>query len=156
MKHFYLLTLALLCASLAWGEPISQQQALRIAQKFFSSQGVTMTRTARAKAFRAPSAGQAASSPYYIFNAGDSRGFAIVSGDDRTVPVLGYVDNGDYDATNAPDNFKAWLNSYTEAISYLQTNNVKIVKAPAKADTKTTIAPMLTTTWVQTEPYNNY
>ena len=115
-----------------------------------------MTRTARAKAFRAPSAGQATSSPYYIFNAGDSRGFAIVSGDDRTVPVLGYVDNGDYDATNAPDNFKAWLNSYAEAISYLQTNNIKIVRAPAKADTKTTIAPMLTTTWGQTEPYNNY
>ena len=107
MKHFYLLTLALLCASLAWGEPISQKQALRIAQKFFSSQGVTMTQTARAKAFRAPSAGQAASSLYYIFNAGDSRGFAIVSGDDRTVPVLGYVANGDDDVTNAPDNFKA-------------------------------------------------
>lgn len=155
MKHFYLLTLALLCASLAWGEPISQKQALRIAQKFFSSQGVTMTPTARATAFRAPSAGQAATSPYYIFNAGDSRGFAIVSGDDRTVPVLGYVDNGDYDATNAPDNFKAWLTSYDKAISYLQTNNVKIVKAPAKADTKTTIEPMLTTTWDQTEPYNN-
>lgn len=155
MKHFYLLTLALLCASLAWGEPISQKQALRIAQKFFSSQGVTMTQTARAKAFRAPSAGQAATSPYYIFNAGDSRGFAIVSGDDRTVPVLGYVDNGDYDVTNAPDNFKAWLTSYDKAISYLQTNNVKIVKAPAKADTKTTIEPMLTTTWDQTEPYNN-
>lgn len=114
-----------------------------------------MTPTARAKAFRAPSAGQSVSSPYYIFNAGDSRGFAIVSGDDRTVPVLGYVDNGDYDVTNAPDNFKAWLDSYAEAISYLQTNNVKIVKAPAKADTKTTIDPMLTTTWDQTEPYNN-
>lgn len=155
MKHFYLLTLALLCASLAWGEPISQKQALRIAQKFFSSQGVTMTPTARATAFRAPSAGQAATSPYYIFNAGDSRGFAIVSGDDRTVPVLGYVDNGDYDATNAPDNFKAWLTSYAKAISYLQTNNVKIVKAPAKADTKTMIKPMLTTTWDQTGPYNN-
>lgn len=155
MKHFYLLAVALLCASLAWGEPVSQQQALRIAQKFFTSQGITMTQSARAKAFRAPSASQTTASPYYIFNAGDSRGFAIVSGDDRTEPVLGFVDNGDYDADQAPDNFKAWLNSYAEAITYLQTNNVRIVKAPAKADTKTNISPMLTTTWDQTEPYNN-
>lgn len=155
MKHLYLLAVALLCASLAWGEPVSQQQALRIAQKFFTSQGITMTQAARAKAFRAPSSSQTTTSPYYIFNAGDSRGFAIVSGDDRTVPVLGFVDNGDYDADQAPDNFKAWLNSYAEAISYLQTNNVRIVKAPAKADTKTNISPMLTTTWDQTGPYNN-
>lgn len=155
MKHFYLLAVALLCASLAWGEPVSQQQALRIAQKFFTSQGITMTQTARAKVFKAPSASQTTASPYYIFNAGDCRGFAIVSGDDRTEPVLGFVDNGDYDADQAPDNFKAWLKSYAEAISYLQTNNVKIVKAPAKGDTKTNISPMLTTTWDQTAPYNN-
>lgn len=155
MKHFYLLAVALLCASLACGEPISQQQALRIAQKFFTSQGITMTQSARAKAFRAPSTSRTTTSPYYIFNAGDRRGFAIVSGDDRTVPVLGFVDNGDYNADQAPDNFKAWLNSYAETISYLQTNNVRIVKAPAKADTKTNISPMLTTTWDQTEPYNN-
>lgn len=46
MKHFYLLAVALLCASLACGEPVSQQQALRIAQKFFTSQGITMTQSA--------------------------------------------------------------------------------------------------------------
>lgn len=154
MKHFFLLTLALLFASLGWSEPVTQQQALRIAQKFFASQGVTMTSKARAKVFKAPTTTQSTTSSYYIFNAGDNHGFAIVSGDDRTEPVLGYVDNGNYDATNVPDNFKAWLNSYAKQIEYLQSNNVKIVRTVAKADSKTTISPMLTTTWDQTDPYN--
>lgn len=154
MKHFYLLVLAILCVSWGWSAPVTQQQALRIAQKYFSSQGITMTQAARAKVFKAPSTSQSTTSSYYIFNAGDSRGFAIVSGDDRTVPILGFITNGDYDADKAPANFKAWLNSYAKAIEYLQNNNIKIVKAAAKEDTKTTISPMLTTTWDQTDPYN--
>ena len=42
-----------------------------------------------------------------------------VSGDDRTVPVLGYGETGSFDVDNMPENMKAWLQGYVDQIEWL-------------------------------------
>lgn len=55
-------------------------------------------------AYRAPLKKNSEATAYYVFNATSSQGskesgqgFVIVSGDDRTVPILGYADKGVFD-----------------------------------------------------------
>ena len=46
---------------------------------------------------------------YYVFNKGNDNGYVIVSGDDRAKTILGYTDNGHFDASVLPVNLKEWL-----------------------------------------------
>ena len=56
---------------------------------------------------------------YYVFNVEQDKGFVVVSGDDRTVPVLGYGETGAFDVDNMPENMKAWLQGYVDQIEWL-------------------------------------
>ena len=56
---------------------------------------------------------------YYIFNTAGDQGYIIISGDDRTNKVLGYVDKGSFDPNHVPANMQAWLDSYNEQIGML-------------------------------------
>ncbi len=153
MKHHLLLLLALCLPLGAQSAPITQSQALAQAQKFFSAHGISLP--AKAKAFKAPQASAADTTiaAWYVFNAGNDNGFAIVSGDDRTEPVLGYSLTGTLSEDNMPDNMRSWLQGYADQIEYIQKNNISIKKAPSTERTR--IPEMMTTKWNQTEPYNN-
>lgn len=157
MKHTVLsFFLFILTTTIVWADPITQQQAFRKAQAFFAAKGVTLSSTAAAKAYRAPSVTvPSKTAPYYVFNADNGRGFAIVSGDDRTVPILGYVKQGSFSANDLPDNFKAWLDEYAKAIEYLQKNNAKVIAYSNAKDQKTTISSLIKTKWNQDAPFNN-
>ena len=95
----------------------------------------------------------------YVFNVSDNGGFVIVSNDDVAVPILGYSDNGSIDPDNMPDNMRAWLQGYADEIAWAKANNInvdatstpRINRAP-----KAPIAPLLSTTWNQDAPYNNW
>lgn len=154
MKRLLLLVSLITTAAWSWADPITERQALRQAQDFLAAKGITMTQQARAKAYQAPGS-TATTSPYYIFNAGDNHGFVVVSGDDRTESILGYVSSGTYDSALLPDNFKAWMESYARQIKYLQSHNIQVSRPAFSSAPTTTIQPMLTTKWNQTEPYNN-
>lgn len=56
----------------------------------------------------------------YMFNVSDDAGFIIVSGDDRTIPILAYSNEGKLDPTNIPDNLKYWLSTYKQGILEIQ------------------------------------
>ena len=58
--------------------------------------------------------------PYYVFSRGAGRGFVIVSGDDSTVPVLGYTDEGDFDYNALPVQLQQMLSAWGERIRNLQ------------------------------------
>lgn len=155
MKHHLLLLLALCLPLGAWSAPITQRQAFAQAQKFFSAHGIALP--AKAKAFMSPqtSAADTTVAAWYVFNAGDDKGFAIVSGDDRTEPVLGYSLTGTLSEDNMPDNMRSWLQSYADQIEYIQKNNISISRAPSSSTERPRIPEMMTTKWNQTEPYNN-
>ncbi|MBO4608212.1 MAG: Spi family protease inhibitor, partial [Prevotella sp.] len=61
-----------------------------------------------------------ANAPYYIFNGGGKQGFVIVSGDERMLPILGYVEGGEFDEERIPDNMRSWLKGYAQEIKSLQ------------------------------------
>lgn len=88
---------------------------------------------------------------FYIFN-GASDGFTIVAADDCISPLIGYADSGSFDPANMPDNMKAWLKSYQRQI------DAAILSGETQSRTtvsRATIAPLVTTQWYQSSPYNN-
>lgn len=88
----------------------------------------------------------------YAFNA-EGGGYVIVSGDDRTEPILGYSLDGCYDEAEMPDNMKAWLQGYSRQAEQIRQGKVKIgSRAPAA---RSRIEPLVKTQWSQRTPYNH-
>lgn len=151
-----LLILTLFClASISRADQISREQALRQAQQFLNQNGksvaLTMAETSMSKARRR---GQQVSDYYYVFNAGQNQGYVVVSGDDRTAPVLGYSEHGTFDVDKIPCNMAAWLQGYADQIRYIQEHpeaQVTRGDVPTHAD----VSSLISTTWGQNEPYNN-
>ena len=64
-----------------------------------------------------------ASVPYfYIFNSNNN--FVIVSGDDKTLPILGYSNEGTFDPNNIPPNMVYFLKNYEMEIDFTMNNAV--------------------------------
>mgnify|MGYP002170978648 FL=1 len=68
---------------------------------------------------------------YFVFNFPANKGFAIVSGDDRAYPVLGYSDEGLFDSDNLPDNLRGMLAYYQKQISWAEGNGIDATPAIA-------------------------
>ena len=101
----------------------------------------------------------------YVFNAGNNKGFVIVSGDDNVLPVLGYSLNGNFDKSNMPSNFKKWLEGYKNQISHIIVNKLsstdeiksqweKLKNGQSLSTDITPVNPLLSTTWDQSPHYN--
>lgn len=92
---------------------------------------------------------------FYIVN--DESGFMILSADTRLPEVLGWSDAGPYDEKKVSESLKWWLSEYQNEIAAAlpkMSENVSGTTLHRAADNKT-IAPILTTQWNQTAPYNN-
>ncbi len=111
------------------------------------------------------SSGDAALRPVYTQSAGslpaayvfDTRsGYMVVSADDVAAPMLGYADEGSFDAANIPDNLRYWLESYASEIAWARDNGVEPARSRASRADRAPIAPLVKTQWNQGSPYNNY
>ena len=144
------LTMSLHAAAL----PITRQQAMQRAQEFMNQQGdsrsVKAVTNARRLAPR-PVTGQQAADPYYVFDRGQNEGFVIVSGDDQTIPVLGYTDSGTFDYEKLPPNMKEWLDGYARQLERIQAGAPVI---SAVIPTHPRVEPMMKSKWSQGSPYN--
>ena len=157
---FVFVAMALLVSLAAMGAPVSRQQALAEATAFVQQRQVS--NGALRLATHAPRFQAAADMGYYyVFNIG-SGGFVIVSGDDRTNPVLGFSTEGAFDPDRVPVNMQNWLDGYVGQIKVLDAmDNAQAAQAlalPRRAtvvDTRNSIAPLLTTKWDQATPYWN-
>ena len=139
--------------------PIGRKQAMYTAREYLSAHGKILK--AESLAFKAPrkDASSAENAYYYVFNVGDDNGYVIVSGDDRTDQILGYVETGTFDEENIPDNMRSWLQLYADQIKYLDDHNIQIdrraVKAHRVSQTRHAVAPLMKSKWNQGSPYNN-
>ena len=164
-KNLYLI-IALLCTMVqgAWAEELTKKQALELAKQFVASHinvsdsaGNAARGNIRQTAPTINEAGQV--SGLYLFNVSNDGGFVIVSNDDRTVPILGFGQQGNIDPDNMPDNMRAWLQGYADQIEWLkqhegfQDSSFKIQVSSSNA--KVDIEPLITTKWDQDKPYNN-
>lgn len=98
-------------------------------------------------------ASRSSAPPYYIFNVADDNGYVIVAGDDRFNEILGYADSGNYLTSQTNPGLEYWLDCLAEEMASAQTNHSTMSRAPIEAPD---VAPLLTTKWGQSEPYNRY
>lgn len=156
MKKALLFVIGLMLTSTLLAGPVGKEEAKAKALTFLG--GKVGTAEGRAKAplqqeLSLASTGDA----YHVFNIGSDGGFVIVSASDLTPDIIGYTDEGAFDANNIPDNMKAWLQGYADQIAWAEANGEpaasesKVRRAPA---VKSAIAPLIQTKWDQKSPYN--
>ena len=157
-----LFLLAMMLPLVASAGHVTQEQAKSEAMSFLQQKrGLPLSLTVATKASR-NAAVPAGDALYYVFNIGNNGGFVIVSGDDRTNPILGFSDEGAFDPNNVPSNMQSWLEGYAEQIQALdnmsEAQAKTLLAAPrlrSTVDTRNSIAPMITTKWNQATPYWN-
>ena len=171
MKNNRLLLFAgsLLMPMVVMAGPRSFQQAKTIAEKQAALLGVTIDQKAMTKARKQGDKGEMnlSQESYYVFPNANSKGFTIVSGDDRLPEIVGYSSQGSYDENNLPEGFisfmKAYQNLYNkvnlgdaEALKNLAEIKAWRNKKNASAASTSAVAPLLgNIEWDQTSPYNN-
>ena len=154
MKRRLLLILSVLLPAMLMASPIGKEEAKEKALSFLNGRSSAKARGLNSvKALRLVKTEPC----YYVFNIGSRDGFVIVSGDDCAPEILGYADSGEVDPQNMPENMKAWLQGYAEQIEWMKEKGIKAqARSVAKAGVKSAIAPMLSSQWNQSEPYNMY
>ena len=142
----FLILLALFLPLSANAGRVSEQQALLKAQQFMIGKTFTTANTRR----MAPSLLRN-DAAFYVFNAQEG-GFAVVSGNDLTDPILGYSDTGRLDMDSLPAHIQSWFDSYADQLAYLDAHP----SAPVARKTLSgsSVSPLLgATQWDQEEPY---
>lgn len=133
-------------ALFANGKQISQNTALSAARKYSRTGQV-----APAKNLRSDKTNNA---PYYAFNL--EQGYVIVSGDDEMTELVGYAENGFFDAENVPPQMQLWLDGYAEYVAAVQSGKAKARKILLSDSPSVVVEPLVTTKWNQDAPFNNF
>ena len=133
--------------------PVSETQARQKARSFLMEHGRkadALNGRQAVKGHRAP----AANANYYVFNLGEADGFVVVSGDDRTTPILGYSDTGSINFDDMPDGLRYLLEGYEQQMEVLA-SDAYAGDNGNETPRRTDIAPMIKTQWNQGKPYND-
>lgn len=149
-KHYLIALLFLAFSGVVSANPVTPSGAKKTAQEFFKKNGLTMQKEAYRAPRKANGRAKTDEAAFYVFNA-EERGFVIVSGDDRTVDILGYSTTGRFDQARVPAHVKSWLQHYADEIEAL--GNAKVLRRKI-IDIHDEITPKLTTKWDQAAPYN--
>ena len=148
MKKVLFLLLVFMATVAVNAQQVSRQQALQKAQQFMPGK-----QFGQAKSF-ARGDSPTDMEPFYIFNAKGQKGFVIVSGDDRTEPILGYSDKGEISEKNMPENLKYWLECYEIQMKSLDQAKAAGSRGVTRSASKAAVAPLIQAHWDQGAPYN--
>ncbi len=152
MRKLLFTLLAFMVTSAMNAEQVSKQQALQKALQFMPGKNFTVVND---RSLARGEDSQTGGESLYIMNAAGG-GFVIVSGDDRTEPILGYSDKGEFRTDNIPDNVRNWIEGYVEQIKALDDGGATPVVRARTRSAQPAIEPLITTTWNQETPYNLY
>ena len=178
MKKIYTLLVGVLCLMSITLEARTMQEASTVASAFIQAR----YESTPAKRLQKAAAATAATAPVelaftqyqidnttpavFVFNSTDE-GFVLVSAKDDARAVLGYSDEGTFDANNIPENMQFWLQMYADELAKakgerlevkgkVNRREVKGERREAVAESYPTIAPILgNTVWGQGKPFNN-
>lgn len=156
MKRIFLSLLFLPATQLLMAAPVGLDQARQQAGSFLTSAVASkvMRQAPGERLTLAYSAKQGNDNTLYVFNREGGAGYVVVSGDDRTVPVLGYTDRGSFSLAGAPANLRAWLKGYERQIGFLL-SHPQLKNRVRKAEGDKTVGPLLgDIAWDQGDPYN--
>ena len=156
-KSFLFTVMALLAFSLKLtASPVTIEQAQNQAKNFLLSIGAEVGNITLVEA---PAKASTTNGEvyYYVFNYGADGGFVIVSGDDRTTPILGYSDQGHVSADDIQNSFKPMLESYKDELDRVamlpdtEYDRPRHVQSPSYSP----VSPLVTSHWTQVDPYNS-
>ncbi|MBR5935116.1 MAG: leucine-rich repeat protein, partial [Bacteroidaceae bacterium] len=148
MKKLIALIMCSILVLNASAERISRDEALALAQDFMQGKVMMPVQTSSSKA---SVRGESVDESFYIFNAADNGGYAIIAADDRISPVLGFSDQGNINLDNMPENMASWLDYYNYEINSLKSDVDIVLDTPVS---RNEVKPMLDNYWRQTDPYN--
>ena len=171
MKKIMTTLAAVLCCWVTLcAQQLTEQQAMERALQYMNS-GKASAKARRMAA--SPNGGRmklkaipVEAEKIYAFNM-EGGGFVIASGDQRTLPVLGYSDSGSIDWARMPENMRSWLKQYDEAIATLghrtdfkdgeQTVTLHgqrtTTARQSRRAARKPIEPLIKTHWDQAAPY---
>lgn len=157
-KGLLLLTSMLSVAAVCIAQPVSEDQAGRIALQFLDGGDNSMKAPSRGVQTLevAYTAQTGSDKDFYVFNR-QGGGFVIVSADERTAkPVLAYSYEGRFDAENMSPAQEEILSGYRQQIDYARKNMTPapdVLKNSSPVGT-VIVEPLIKTQWNQGEPYN--
>jgi hypothetical protein len=156
MQRLSFWVLSLLYVSSLWASPVSLEKAMIIAKDYLKGSETIQLQVANMNvAHRSMGIQSPEEKDIYVFNINSSDGFIIVSGDDATVPVLGYCDHGHFDYDTAPSNLRWWLDFYMESIQQIRVHDTQNESYAVSSNRPTdVIQPLIMTKWDQSYPYN--
>ena len=176
MNRIYTLIISALCMLSITLEARTVQEASAVASAFVQAQNEAKGERLKAKGERIPV--ELACTQYqvdqttpavFVFNSTD-KGFVLVSAEDDARAVLGYSDEGTFDANNIPENMQFWLQMYADELKNKPTPSPSLKGRvamqrkdvvsdqgdEAEEESYPTISPILgETVWGQGEPFNN-
>ena len=103
---------------------------------------------------------------FYVFAFNAGQGFIIVSGDDKSAPILGYSADRTFDTSKIPPHVAAWLEWYKKEIRYAIENDLRaadeveaswselLTGSHETLKNTSVVAPLLQTQWDQSPNYN--
>ncbi len=168
MKKIMMTFAAVLCCWMTlYAQSLTEQQAMeRVLQYMNSGKASAMARRMAAS----PNGGRmklkaipVEAEKIYAFNM-EGGGYVIASGDQRTLPVLGYSTTGSIDWEQMPENMRKWLKQYDDAIVTLghrtdfkdgemrETWRKSEEKSDRRAN-RPAVEPLIKTHWNQDAPY---
>jgi hypothetical protein len=155
MKRFtFMMMILFLVITVSSGKSITNEEARQKAVTFLQQRGLNIQNDIqlKKKCLKKTQTSKKEAT-YFVFNVNDDKGFVIVSGDDRTAPIIGYTTEGNYDENELPENFKSWIQAFSDQIEAL--DNTHVTSSSNAVATHSAIAPLLATKWNQSSPYNN-
>ncbi len=149
-----------------YGEEVSPQKAMAVANSIFSGQPAVKSGGGSAVLLwdsndLAPDTKTGNNAPaYYVFAPSGATGFAIIAGDDIIEPVLGYsLTNSAPETDDLPDALKAWLKDIEDHIAQERAKGSVQDAATAAAWQRSVSYSdgklLETALWKQREPFNN-
>ena len=161
MKRTSLLVFLIWLAVGTWAQQLTMKQSRDRALQYLKAKSPAKTRGLTSAQLKAAKVG---ADKIYAFNR-EGGGFVIASADERTLPVLGYSDNGSIDWERLPENMRVWLKQYDDAVATLGDRTCfkdgTLLNSDRKAVATTraphpAIEPLIKTRWNQEPaPYNS-
>ena len=164
-KKVLLIVGFMLCSVFLFAQHRSEQEAMQIAQEFFAKKQTTRPMRlaavpqakVRAKILQNMAKAKASSSAKhnscYIVNDEANNRFVIISADKRMYKILGYSDNGVFDAETAPAALLDLIDDYNLQFNIVEEYGDNLKATPQHAQSQL-IAPLIKANWGQDEPYN--
>ena len=153
---------------LAMANPVSQDEARRVAQTWMQAQGMKNPAALQDITSQTPF------TEFFVFAAPDG-GFVLVSGDDCVQPVLAYSLTTRFVAEGMPVNVRGFLEGYDKEIKWIKSHQRQnglsvatsrnyvpvrpamwreLLGGVAPEPALTVVSPLMTTTWNQSPYYN--